>query len=262
MRFDDTVREHALSGGRASGAVRVGDTVRKPGRPWTPSVRAVLRYLRDAGFTGAPRALGVDEQGREVLTYLHGETVGEARPWPRWVYSDSTLVEVGSWLRRLHDVTSSFVPPPDAVWMAGQSWRPGLIIGHNDAAPYNAVWRDGHLVGFVDWETAGPSSAETDLAFAALWWVPLHARHVAEMVGFDAFDDRRRRLHLFLDAYGYPAYRATFGTAVAARARLNATVLRRLAAGGDPTYMALLPTTVDLEAAAEEIEALPDGFWR
>jgi thiamine kinase-like enzyme len=177
------------------------------------------------------------------------------------VYSDTALTQVAVWLRRLHDTTEAYAPQPGAVWMAGQSWHSGLVIGHNDAAPYNAVWCDGRLAGFVDWDTAGPSSRDTDLAFAALWWVPLHARHVAAHVGFDAFDDRRRRLHLFLDAYGYTADRLPFGAAVAARARLNATVLRRLAANGEPTYTALLPMTADLETAAEEVEALPTSFW-
>ena len=43
-----------------------------------------------------------------------------------------------------------FVPADDAVWFAGQSWAPGRIIGHHDAAPYNAVWDSKGLVGFVD----------------------------------------------------------------------------------------------------------------
>ena len=33
---------------------------------------------------------------------------------------------------------------------------------------HSAVWRDGKLVGFVDWDTAGDSSREVDLAFVAL----------------------------------------------------------------------------------------------
>jgi hypothetical protein len=34
-------------------------------------------------------------------------------------------------------------------------WRPGLIVGHNDAASYNAAWADDRLVGFFDWDCAG-----------------------------------------------------------------------------------------------------------
>src|SRR3712207_8525065 len=46
-------------------------------------------------FTEAPRVLGFDDQGREVLTYLEGETAGEA-PWPAWVFSDEALTQVRS----------------------------------------------------------------------------------------------------------------------------------------------------------------------
>ena len=124
-----------LAGGRTSpGVVRIGNTVHRPVRRWTTTVHAVLRHLEQTGFTEAPRVLGFDDAGREVLTYLEGETAGEA-PWPAWVSSDDALAQVGSWLRRLHDATVDFVPPADAVWFVGRPWRPGLVIGHHDAAP-------------------------------------------------------------------------------------------------------------------------------
>ena len=253
--------DEQLAGGRTGGAVRVGSTVRRPTRPWTPAVHAVLRHLESVGFAGAPRVLGTDDQGREVLTYLDGHTVGERLPWSAWVHSDEALVQVGAWSRRLHDATEAFVPPEGLSWFAGQSWRPGLVIGHHDAAPYNAVWTDDGLLGFVDWDTAGPAPRELDLAFTALAWVPLLARRVVEPLGFRAHDDRSRRLHLLLDAYGYAGDRVAFGAAVAARARLNAQGIRRLSATGDPTYTALLPAADDLEQAAREVEALPASFW-
>jgi thiamine kinase-like enzyme len=37
-------------------------------------------------------------------------------------------------------------------------WEPGLIIWHNDAAPYHAVWNEDGLVGFVDWDMVGPAT--------------------------------------------------------------------------------------------------------
>lgn len=260
-RHDNAAPEQRLLGGRTTGAVRVAETIRKPTQPWTVAVHAVLRHLEAAGFESAPRVLGFDERGREVLTFLSGESVGEGLPWPAWVYSDASLTQVGGWIRRLHDVTVTFVPPEGVTWFAGQAWRPGLVIGHHDAGPYNAVWRDGVLVGFVDWDTAGPSSRELDLAFVALTWVPLHARRVVDVQGFTAFGDRSRRLHLLLDAYGYDGDRAAFGRAVAARARVNATAIHRLAAGGQAMYVALLPMATDFEQAAREIDALPPSFW-
>jgi hypothetical protein len=196
-----------------------------------------------------------------VLTYLEGETAGEA-PWPAWVSSDEALTQVGSWLRRLHDATVDFVPPEDAVWFAGQSWRPGLVIGHHDAAPYNAVWRRGQLVRFVDWDVAGPSSREFDLAFSALMWVPLLAPGSAWPMASRPVEERYRRLHLLLDAYGYGDDRSALGEAVSARARRNAEVTRRLADGGDPVFQALRGQAADLDRSAQQVDELPESFWR
>jgi len=241
--------------------VRIGNTVHRPVRPWTTTVHAVLRHLERAGFQGAPRVLGVEGE-REVLTFLEGETVGDRLPWPAWVSADATLREVGAWLRRLHDATADFVPPDDAAWLAGQAWRPGLVIGHHDAAPYNAVWRHGRLAGFVDWDTAGPSSRDLDLAWSALMWVPLLAAGSAWPVPAGTADDRSRRVHLLLDAYGFAGDRSEFASVVAARARLNARVTRRLAETGDPLFVALLGQADDLDRSAAEVEQLPARFWR
>jgi hypothetical protein len=254
--------EERLAGGRTSpGVVRIGSTVHRPVRRSTTSVHAVLRHLERAGFTGAPRVLGFDDAGREVLSYLEGETAGEA-PWPAWVSSDEALPQVGSWLRRLHDATADFVPPEDAVWFSGRSWRPGLVIGHHDAAPYNAVWRQGRLVGFVDWDLAGPSSREFDLAYSALMWVPLLAPGSAWPLTHRSVEERHRRVHLLLDAYGYDGDRAALREAVAARARRNAEVTRRLADGGDPVFQALRGQADDLDRSAQQVEELPESFWR
>ncbi|WP_433343791.1 phosphotransferase [Micromonospora sp. CA-111912] len=253
--------EEALPGGRTVGAVRIGDVVHKLASPWTPTVHALLRHLEDAGFDGAPRALGFDDQGREMITYLPGETVGDRVPWPEWAFADSTLVQVGQWLRRVHDATAEFTPPADERWLIGSTMQPGLIVGHQDAAPYNAVMNGDKLVGFFDWDTAGPSSRESDLAFSALSWVPIHPQGPAEELGFHNFKDRSRRLHLLLDAYGYDSDRHAFRAAIAQRARRQASVIRDMAEAADPAATALLPVAGHLETAAADVEMLPDDFW-
>ena len=258
----DGTGEELLAGGRTSpGVVRIGKAVHRPVRRSTTTVHAVLRHLEQAGFTGAPRVLGFDDAGREVLTYLEGETAGEA-PWPAWVSSDEALVQVGSWLRRLHDATVGFVPPEDAVWFAGRPWRPGLVIGHHDAAPYNAVWQRGRLVGFVDWDIAGPSSREFDLAYSALMWVPLLAPGSAWPIMSRPVEERYRRLHLLLDAYGYDDARSALREAVPARARRNAEVTRQLADSGDPVFQALRGQAAELDRSAQQVDELPESFWR
>lgn len=253
--------DQRLPGGRMGGAVRVGDTVRRPAQPWTPGIHAVLAHLQAVGFVGAPTPVGFDEQGREVQSFLTGKTVGDQVPWPEWVRSDRALSQVGQWMRRMHDATASFVPDAGAQWFSGRPWRPGLVIGHHDASPLNAVWKGDDLIGFVDWDSAAPSSREFDLAFVALSWVPLHARRAVELVGFSDFADRARRLHLLLGAYGYTDDRSAFGRVVVERARLQASVIRRGADAGDPVYQALVPLADDLDVAGAEIEALPGSFW-
>ncbi|MDQ7909462.1 phosphotransferase [Phytohabitans sp. ZYX-F-186] len=253
--------EERLPGGSTGGAVRVGDTVRRAAGRWTPAVHALLRHLESVGFDRAPRALGFDERGREVLSYLPGEVVGDARPWPTWVYGEHALREVAGWLREYHDAVAGFVPPADAVWREGGTWRPGLIVGHNDAAPYNAAWADGRLAGFFDWDFASPVTREYDLAFTALAWVPLHARRVVGEEGFTAFAQRPARLRLMLDAYGWTGPLAPFIETVRRRVADSARGIRRIAADGDPAYVMMLEHGVDtdLETAADELADFPTG---
>lgn len=215
----------------------------------------MLSHLQAAGFERAPRPLGLDEHGREVLSYLPGETVGASLPWPPWVHSEEALSQVAVWLRDYHAAVASFRPAHDAVWREGGRWRPGLIIGHNDAAPYNACWADGRVVGFFDWDFAALVTAEWDLAFTAFAWVPLHARHVVEREGFRALEQRPRRLKLFLDAYGWEGPMTTFIATVQARVTASADGIQHTAAAGDPAYQLMIENGVDtsLRLAVSEL---------
>lgn len=238
--------EHRLEGGFDGGATSVEGTVRRVAGPWSASVQKLLAHLRDRGFDGAPLPLGVDEFGRDVVSYMPGETVGSCRPWPAWTHSDEALVQAAGWLRRFHEAISDFEPGVDAVWREGGIWRPGLIIGHNDAAPYNAVWGDVGLVGFVDWDMTGPLALESDVAWMAFSWVPLHARDVVEAEGFTHFGDRRRRLELFLGQYGGDLTADGLLEVLRRRLRENIDAMRETARSGDPTYQRMLDHGVDL----------------
>ena len=54
--------------------------MRRSTDPWTPAVHALLRHLKTTSFDGAPRVLGIDAQGREVLTYVPGHVPRAASP--------------------------------------------------------------------------------------------------------------------------------------------------------------------------------------
>jgi len=69
----DPEEETPLEGGGLTEVVRVGESVRRTAGSWTPAVHALLRHLESARFAGAPRSRGIDERGREVLTWVDGE---------------------------------------------------------------------------------------------------------------------------------------------------------------------------------------------
>jgi hypothetical protein len=92
--------------------------------------------------------------------------------------------------------------------------------------------------------------------------VPLCPPSVAEGLGFHDTDDRSRRLHLLLDAYGYDGDRHAFGATVAYRARRQAGVMRTMAAdAGDRAAICLLSVAGYMEPSAADVEAQPEDFW-
>src|SRR5690242_3457711 len=104
--------EEVLHGGTANRGrvVRVGDTVRRPVRSTSAATHALLRHLAAVGFEGAPRFLGVDSRGREVLSYLPGTPV--VPPYPDWALTDEALVSVAHLLRAYHQAAAAFDPTP------------------------------------------------------------------------------------------------------------------------------------------------------
>lgn len=191
--------EVRLPGGVANRGlvVRIGDTVRRPLRRTSPATHALLRHLEAVGFPGAPRFLGIDEQGREVLGYIPGPTV--LRPYPDWALTDEALVSVAELLRAYHRAVADFDPAPYA-WPASPA-EPfaGGLVSHNDPNLDNVVFRDGRAVALIDFDLASPGSRLWDVACAARMWAPLRPDH--------GIRDSRRgrafaRFRLFLDAYG------------------------------------------------------------
>jgi len=151
--------------------VRVGPTVRRPRRPTSPATAALLMHLERVGFDGAPRALGVDDDGREVLSYVGGEAVVD--PVPEWALSDAALVSVAELLRRYHAAVATF-DPAGHVWpdQVPPGFRDGLV-SHNDPNLDNVVFSGGRAVGLIDFDLAAPGSAVWDVACAGLQWAPL-----------------------------------------------------------------------------------------
>ncbi|MEH3033476.1 MAG: phosphotransferase [Aeromicrobium erythreum] len=189
MSADDT--EHLP--GAVGGATRVGRTVRRPTGPWTPAVHDLLRYLHAEGLRGIPEVHGVDDEGREVLTYVEGRGV----PVDREVVLDTVLVEAVTWLRDFHDVVEGYRPDGEVTWRGGASTLGAdQVICHHDPGAYNWIIQSGHFVAMIDWDMAGPGERIDDLAFLAWTGVPLY-RDIG-------VEEAARRLDLVVEAYGDP----------------------------------------------------------
>lgn len=162
QRMDKLGDSHVLAGGNSgSEVVRVGDTVRRQPGPWSASVDALLLHLEAVGFDGAPRALGYDELGRQVLSFIPGHVDASSGD-----LTESDVESVGRLVRELHDASSTFVWPAESVWNVAIPHDEAELICHNDLAPWNLV-RGGGPFAFVDWDGAGPGSRLWDLAYAA-----------------------------------------------------------------------------------------------
>ncbi|MFJ2033488.1 phosphotransferase [Streptosporangium sp. NPDC087985] len=188
-----------LGGDVTDGVVRVGDTVRRPTRPSTPSVHAFLRHLEAAGFDGAPRVLGLDAQGREILTYVDGESA--TAPLTDCAVTDESLAALAALLRRFHDASASFVPPPGAVWEAGSNDDADPeVIGHCDITLDNVIFRDGLPAALIDFDMARPTTRLFDVVTTLRHWAPIADPLDLEPLRRDLAVGPR--LRLFCDAYG------------------------------------------------------------
>ncbi|MBI1818102.1 MAG: phosphotransferase [Deltaproteobacteria bacterium] len=172
--------ETLLRGGRTTAeVVRIGDTVRRPMSSQSAFVHSLLGHLEGRGFAGAPRFLGVDSSGREILSYLPGEVPNELGEFTR-----SQLVSAALLLRELHDATTDY------------QLREGCeVVCHGDASPCNCVFVDGRPVAFIDFDAARPGRRRDDVGYAAWLWLDIGRSNLAP-------HSQGRRIAEFFLAYG------------------------------------------------------------
>ncbi|MBO0804056.1 MAG: phosphotransferase [Nocardiopsaceae bacterium] len=215
--------EPLTGGSDTQGIVRIGDTVRRPLRPFSLTVQAYLAHLRDAGFAGAPLPLGVDEQGREVLSFVHGDVHGW--PPPPEAAGEDVLVALARLIRALHEASAGWVPPPGAVWggspaNSGRVTERPELVSHRDYALGNVVFRDGLPAALIDFDLAKPTTLVYDIANALWFWAPLKWGDPRDRPPALADADIPHRVAVFADAYGMTAgQRAELAPLVAGIAR-------------------------------------------
>ncbi|HEY0754521.1 MAG TPA: phosphotransferase [Ktedonobacteraceae bacterium] len=177
------LKEIPLLGGRLTpGIVRLGNTVRRPAKGNAAFVHSLLLFLEGQGFPFAPRFLGTDEQGRDILSCLEGQTA----PGSGSGLSDNLLMQAARIIRAYHDIT------------AGSPLAQGHeVVAHHELGPHNTIFRDKQLIGLLDWDDAAPGTRLRDLANAVYNYVDVS--HWANQ----AADEQARRIHLMSTAYGW-----------------------------------------------------------
>jgi len=143
--------------------VRVGNTVRRPRVAGSEAVEALLLHLERVGFEAAPRFLGHDERGRQVLQFIEGGVCDS----PVWQDDDrlnaANLGRLSGLIRELHSGTESFVAPSGVEPQRPLPIR-GAVWTHGDAGYANTVYVSGRPSALIDWEFAAPADRRHDLA--------------------------------------------------------------------------------------------------
>jgi len=228
-----SAHETPLFGGAQPGrVVRVGDTVRRPAGAWTPTIYALLEHLAVRGFP-APRPLGLDAAGREMLSWLPGECSNY--PWPAALRESGGAQRLGDFVRRYHEAAAGFAPPSPALWRHGaQALGPGDVVIHGDFAPHNVIWDGEAPSGLIDFELARPGRPVEDAAFCVVRAACLRDDARTLRMGFATPPDRRARLAAFAEGWGGCGAAELLDEARRSEADELARILRLGGAGLEP----------------------------
>jgi hypothetical protein len=93
-----------------------GSATRCAGREWLSRSGALLRHLEAVGFHGAPLHLGVDVQGRDVLSWVEGDV--PVPPYPGWALTDVAIESLGRLVRGYDEAVASFDAGGSTGWSA------------------------------------------------------------------------------------------------------------------------------------------------
>jgi thiamine kinase-like enzyme len=226
--------EEMLGLGAMNRVWRVGDTIRRSRGPWSDTIAALLHHLERKGFQAAPRHLGVDELGRDILSVIQGTPVATLR-------GDEQLVQAAVLLRTFHEASADFVAPAGARWQINPATAAGgQRIIHRDVAPWNLLESGGMITGLIDWDLAGPGRLVEDFAYMAWHFVPLHGELLGDGRTGPPVADRPRRLRLLADTYRLTRHERTSLTSeVAAMEVRQATRVADQALAGDQASVGL-----------------------
>ena len=165
-------RSQPRRSGRRHGAPAAGRV--EPGRP------RAAPALRGGRVRRAPRFLGIDEQGREILSFVEGEPGHAPVPCERRGGGRAGPAVA-------HECTThsrAFLPRPARRGRSSRLHRDGEVVCHTDLFCTNVVFRAmaGQLA-LIDWDLAVPGSRLVDVALGRLHCAPLRVDGQAIDVG-------------------------------------------------------------------------------
>jgi hypothetical protein len=234
--------EELLVGGNVSKVYKTGHTVRRELKANSSNIHALLKHLEHKGYEHAPTYMGIDEKGREVLSFIEGEA--GHYPAKKYMWSDEVLHEIAKMLRFYHDAVSDF--------SFDDSWAPldhtpqhAEVLCHNDFAIYNIIFQNEKPIGMIDFDVAAPGPRLWDMAYTLYTCVPLSRFYLAETgekVYYDSSRDADRiknRVKLFFDSYG-EGFKESYIEMVLLRLEGLCKTIRRKADEGDPAFRKMI----------------------
>ncbi len=172
--------EKKLSGGRtATNVVQIGNTVRRTVKTKSQFTRDLLKLLEKKHFEYSPRFLGIDEKGREILTFTRGSVPHKDMKW-----TNSQLISIVIMIKKFHDAT-------EGSNLTGKK----EVVCHNDISPWNIVMLDNRPVGLIDFDSAAPGKRADDLGYFLWTFLKLGSDINANL--------QAKRMQLLSRAYGF-----------------------------------------------------------